>query len=590
MTFRRALAVVPVVGLLGGVPFVQGADDLSVYPTAGTRTASPTSQISFRGGQPVAPTIHVEGSSSGVHTGKVVAHSDRNGESFIPDTAFSPGETVSVSVTGQTLVGQQNGSVSFKIYTPVPGLKLTPNPDAGGKPKHSQHFRSEPGLLPPSIKVEYKRRGRFPADIFTAPKISRGQDGAMITDRNGRLIWFHKAPKGTSIYDFRTQQLDGKPVLTWWQGSVLFAKGFGKGIIYDANYRKIAQVTGTSGLKPDLHEFQLGPGGVAYTTNYQPVLADVRSVTGSAKPEMAAVFDCVIQGIDIKTGLVVFEWHAMDHVPLSDTYARYFRGAAAPFDPYHLNSVEPESNGKLLLSARNTNAAYEVDPSTGAIQWTLGGKHSDFHMLQGTTFIAQHDVRRLPNGDVTVFDNGTGVPGVGGRPARGIVIHLDMSAKTATLVQKFKRRSKTFAPSQGNVQGLPNGNFFVGWGGSSPYMSEFSSAGKLIFDARFNPSDNNSYRSYRFPWSARPYYPPKIALTSAKGNKTKVYITWNGATDVSSWEVLAGSSPSSLSSVKTVHYNAFETSTKISNKYRYVAVRGHAGDGSVLDTSATVKR
>src|SRR5207249_2848811 len=130
-----------------------------------------------------------------------------------------------------------------------------------------------------------------------------------------------------------------------------------------------------------------------------------------------------------------------------------------------------------------------------------------------------------------------------------------------------------------------NGNFFVGWGGSSPYMSEFSSGGSLIFDARLDPGDNNSYRSYRFPWSARPYFPPKLAVASVKGGKLKVYVSWNGATDVSTWEVLAGPSADALASVKTVHRNAFETSTKIANKYKFVAVRAHASDGSDLGTS-----
>ena len=593
MRFRRVLAVMPVMGALGAIPLVNpglGADELAVYPVAGTPTASPTTQISFRGA--AAPlVVLVSGSQSGNHNGHVVSHSDGNGASFIPDSPFKAGETVTVKVTGHTLVGaNSDGAVTFKIYTPVPGLKLTPNNDRGGTPRHSQHFRSEPKLLPPSIKVQYKKKGRAPGDLFTAPKISRGQDGAMITTGKGQLIWFHRAPKGKSIYDFRTQQLDGQPVLTWWQGKVLFAKGYGEGIVYDNTYRKIAKVKGANGFKPDLHEFQLGANGTAYTLAFQPVMYDVRSVTGASKPELAAVFDCIVQQIDIKTGLVEFEWHAIGKIPFTDSYARYFRGQAAPYDPYHLNSVDPEPNGKLLISARNTNAGYELDPSTGNVLWTLGGRSSTFNMGAGSSFIAQHDIRRRADGDITVFDNGTGVAGAGARPARGIVLHLDTGADTATLVRKLKRRSKTNAPSQGNVQTLSNGNFFVGWGGSAPYMSEFDPTGKLIFDARFDPKDNNSYRSYKFPWSARPYFPPKLALQAVKGNKLKVYATWNGATDVRQWEVLAGSSPDSLTSVKTVFYNAYETSTKIPNKYKYVAVRAHAADGSVLGTSAAVKK
>jgi len=595
---RRVLAVTPVIGLLGGVPVVQGADTLSVYPTAGTQTASPTTQISFRGAATApAASVLVSGSATGPHSGTVENHSDGNGFSFIPDQSFQPGETVSVQVMGYDLVGEQNGSVSFQIYTPVPHLKLVPNPDAGGTAKKSQHFHSEPHLLPPFLVVMTKKGGTAPGDLFTAPKISRGQDGAMITNKRGQLIWFHPAPKGTSIYDFRVQHLGGQPVLTWWQGKTLFAKGYGKGVIYDTTYRKIGQVTGANGYKPDLHEFELGPDGTAYTTNYQPVMYDVSSITGTPG-QMGKLFDCVIQGIDIKTGLVKFEWHSLDHIPLTDSYFRFIASAVDPFDPVHLNSVEPEPNGNLLLSGRNTSAAYEIDPSSGNILWRLGGKSSDFSMGPRASFVAQHDVRRRPDGDITVFDNGTPPqsPSQKPRPARGIQLHLDMNAHTATLVHKFKRRQKTFAASQGNVETLPNGNVFVGWGGSSPYMSEFKSDGSLVFDARFDPggstigTDTNSYRAYKLPWSARPYFPPKLALESVGGGKLEVYLSWNGATDVAKWEVLAGSSPSTLKSVKRFHHNGFESSTRIPSSYKYVAARARASDGSVLGTTQTVKR
>ena len=590
MTLGRVLAVLPIMGVLGAVPFVNlspGAADVSVYPAAGTPSASPTTQISFRGvSNLLAGQITVTGSKSGVHGGQVQSHSDGNGVSFIPNTPFKTGETVTVKVTGQSLVGANgSGEVTFRTYTPVPGLKLTPNPDRGGKPKHSQHFQTEPSLLPPSIKV-LKKKGPVnkEGDLFTAPKIAVGQDGAMITDPKGRLIWFHRAPKGTSIYDFRTQNLNGQPVLTWWEGRVLFAKGYGQGVIYDNTYKKVAKIKGGNGFKPDLHEFQLGSNGSAYALSFQPVMYDLSSVGG---PKSAAVFDSVVQQIDIKTGLVESEWHALGHIPFTDSYVHYVRGSESPYDPFHVNSVEPESNGKLLISARNTSAVYELDPSTGAVLWKLGGKASTFKMGSGTTFIAQHDARRIANDDITIFDNGTGVPGVGGRNARGIVVHLDMGAKTATLVHALTRSHAVKSPSQGNVQTLPNGNYFVGWGGSSPYMSEFSNAGSLVFDAQFNPKDNNSYRSFRFPWTAYPHFAPRVVVRTSK-SKIKLWMSWNGATEVWNWEALAGRSKDSLASVKTQRKSGFETYTSFPRSYRYVEVKARARDGSELGHTAVV--
>ena len=98
---------------------------------------------------------------------------------------------------------------------------------------------------------------------------------------------------------------------------------------------------------------------------------------------------------------------------------------------------------------------------------------------------------------------------------------------------------------------------FVGWG-QQPYFTEFNAAGKQMFDARFT-SNTSSYRAYRFPWTGQPTTPPSIAAGANNDTTTEVWASWNGATTVSSWRVLAGPSAGSLTTLQTVGRNGFET-------------------------------
>ena len=558
-----------------------GGPPLAVYPAAGTPVASPSTQISFRGaGTDDLSGLQVRGSRTGLHRGRLLAHSDGRGASFLPSAPFAPGETVSVRAD-RPLAGAQGGAVRFRILTPVPGLVLRPQPDAGGTARVSQRFRTEPGLRPPRVQVLTRTAGVSPGFLMTAPKMERGQDGAMIADGSGRLVWYHPAPKGTSIYDFRSQSYRGKPVLTWWEGRVLYSKGYGQDAIYDSSYRRIATVRGANGYQADLHEFQLTPRGTAYITAFQPVDYDLSSVGGG---RAAPVFNSIVQEIDIRTGLVEFEWHSLGHIPPTDSYAQYSVFERSPYDPFHVNSVDEEPGGRLLISARNTSAAYELDRASGRIVARLGGKRSSYAMGAGTAFVAQHDVRHHGPREITVFDNGSGVPHAGRRPARGLVLELDRGARRVSLGRALERPRPVLALSQGDVQELPDGGYFVGWGGSAPYMSEFGHDGRLLFDAAFLPGGANSYRSYLMPWRARPWYAPKVAA-ARRPDRVQVWASWNGATGVAAWDVLGGVTPGALRAVATVPRTGFETPAAVRGAYRYVAVRARASDGSVLGTS-----
>jgi hypothetical protein len=225
-----------------------------------------------------------------------------------------------------------------------------------------------------------------------------------------------------------------------------------------------------------------------------------------------------------------------------------------------------------------------VDRKTGGVVWRLGGKKSDFEMGRGARTDYQHDARSHQGGIITIFDNGRVDAG---EQSRGVVIDIDEDAMRATLVREYVHPGKVFSDTQGNVQVLPNGNVFVGWG-SEPFFSEFSRDGRLLFDARFAP-ELESYRAFRFPWKGHPHEAPAVVAEPRKEDKVTLYASWNGATEVATWEVLAGAAPDDLKPVGSAPRKGFETAITLRTDEPYVAVRTTDGSDRVLGASEALK-
>jgi hypothetical protein len=251
-----------------------------------------------------------------------------------------------------------------------------------------------------------------------------------------------------------------------------------------------------------------------------------------------------------------------------------------------MNSISVDRDGSLLVSSRNTWALYRLDASTGQIIWRLGGKQSSFKMGPGTGVAWQHDSRELPNGSISIFDNGA-APKAHAQ-SRAIVVSLDQATHTATLATRLTHTPSLVAESQGNVQALANGDWFVGWG-AEPYFSEFGPEGKLLFDAHLPPF-TESYRDFRFQWTGLPAQPPVFALAPGAGaTPATVYASWNGATLVSSWRLLAGASASSLAPISQVPRSGFETAIPVpaGTAGPNLQVQALGAEGQVLGSSAT---
>jgi hypothetical protein len=564
---------------------------VTVSPLPGSRDASPQTQISFLGPpKGDLSRISVVGSRTGVHAGRLEGYSDGDGASFLPSRPFAEGETVTVTAQVTTGGTVQPLSDSFTIAYEDP-LSTTPETVHVGSPNEVQYFHSRPDLRPPLVTVTASSPATAPGEIFTAPYDGPGQSGPMILESDGGLVWFKALPKYTSATNLRVQEFAGKPVLTWWQGDISI-HGFGQGedVILDDAYAPVARVRAGNGLQADLHEFQLTPQGTALITAYDPIHCDLASVGG---PAGGAVTDGTFQEIDVRTGLVMFQWTSLDHVALAESYApANTSNTAFPFDYFHINSINLDQDSSLLISSRNTWTTYDLNPQTGQIVWQLGGKHSSFAMGPGTTTAWQHDPRELADGSsFSIFDNGAS-PTVHSQ-SRAIVIALEPQAKTATLVSEFTHTPPISTKSQGNVQALGNGDWFVGWG-EVPDFSELSPSGALLFDAHF-PAGDQSYRDLRFPWTGLPATRPVLALVAAHGaavarSAGTVYASWNGATLVASWRVLAGATTHSLRPVAAAPRSGFETAIALpaGTHGRYLAVQALGAAGQALGAATPV--
>src|SRR6202035_880406 len=178
------------------------------------------------------------------------------------------------------------------------------------------------------------------------------------------------------------------------------------------------------------HEFQITPQGTALLDAPSFAQADLTSVGG---PSNGSVLDDVIQEVDIKTGQVLWEWHAFGHVPLSASYYAYSPSQGF-YDYFHLNSIQQLPNGNLLISARHTWSVYEISRQTGKIIWTLGGKHPSFIMGPGTNFEWQH-AARLHDGVLSLFDDGSYPPEEVQSSAK--YLRVDTQNRTVTLIRSF---------------------------------------------------------------------------------------------------------------------------------------------------------
>ena len=258
---------------------------------------------------------------------------------------------------------------------------------------------------------------------------------------------------------------------------------------------------GANGYNLAMHGFLLLPNGNRVVIMQENVTMDMRSVVPGGHPA-ASVQQMLLQEIDID-GNIIFQWRSLDHFPVTVSYEDLTAPAIRYF---HLNAVDVDTDGNFLISARHASLVAKIHRTTGAVLWVLGGKLNQFSFVNAidpsipAEFSYQHDIRRLPNGNISLFDNGTQrTP----QWSRAVEYQLDEQNKVCRLVWQYRKSPDLYAGVQGAVQTLQNGNRVIAWGSaisnSRTLVTEVNSSGEIVFEAEL-PSMMYPYKAERHPY------------------------------------------------------------------------------------------
>lgn len=427
-----------------------------------------------------------------------------------------------------------------------------------------------------------------------------GQSGPLVLDSKLQPVWFRPISSKQLAFNLQEQRYQGQPVLSWWQGVVtgVGVAVSGEDVIVDQHYREIGKpLVGQQGWVVSLHDFVIS-GGDAWVTAYKTIKGVDLSPYGGARS--GEVLDVAVQEYDLSTGQLLYSWDALNpggtpNIPLSESKQPAPKSSSTAWDAYHLNSIQLLGGGQFLASMRNTWSAYLVNAGTGKIAWVLSGdpKLSSFSLPKKAQFHWQHHVELQSGGLVSVFDDaccallGKGRLGSPSGLSRGLLLKLNVGGHSGSFVKQYTLGSGFLTATLGSMQLAGKGNVVVGWG-SAPFFSEFSRSGKLLFGAMW-PGPDLSYRTLLASWVGLPASPPSGAARRS-GGKTTVYASWNGATRLTGWQVLAGSSKTHLTPVGSrARKTGFETAIGVPGNQSWFSVRALSSGGHVLATSKPFK-
>lgn len=441
-----------------------------------------------------------------------------------------------------------------------------------------QHFHSV-DLEPPAPRITRWDSRCDSGNLFLTPRgplVQGPARGPIMLDARGNLIWMNNKEFHQAL-NLNVQKYKGQDYLTFWTKTEKssHAKHSKKSyVMLNSSYEVAYRIKPHGkGLKGDSHEFRITAQDTALITIYHKRQADC---TELGLGESCWIQDGLFQEIDIETGNLLFEWRATDHIRMSDVYSSpshkdgHGKSKQDAFDFFHINSVDKTESGDYLISARYMHAVVCISGTTGEILWQLGGKNNHFEDLNGATdFAWQHHVTWQGNNTISVFDNhANNVFHSRSKHSKGMLIRLDMQNMTASLIQKYVHPDEILNVSQGSVQVIrETGNVFVGFGNSPTYI-EYSADGDVLCSAHFGPhlifeiidfGLAKSYRVFKHPWVGRPKTVPDVKV---KGRKA--YVSWNGATEVTSWRLEAARGrDDEFVTIQELERDGFETSFAI---------------------------
>jgi hypothetical protein len=323
-------------------------------------------------------------------------------------------------------------------------------------------------------------------------------------DTNGVPVWWMLSVPGSVPDDVKLLSNE----------DVIWTHAYGSGGAGAEEHRldgTLVRIVNTVGSGADHHDVQLLPNGdYLMGRTFARTGVDMSSCGGSTS---GTLLDFELQELTPSGGLV-WSWRASNHIPVSEVAPQFKSNCLSGGDVYHWNSVEPDGTG-YILSFRSLDAVYRIDATTGAITWKLGGTPRPESLTvvgdpdAPNTLCGQHDARLLPDGTLTVHDNGTNC----NRAPRVVRYMIDTTARTATLVESLTRPF-SWSWCCGSTSILPGGDWLTDWG-ASRYVMEQTPSGSTVFQLAFT----QALSSYR----ANPILPGQVTAAQLRAGMDTQY-------------------------------------------------------------------
>ena len=430
--------------------------------------------------------INANGSISGHHPGTTYFVENDTKILFYPSSPFEFGDTVTVTVLPDSLeyvFYVRNELIEPPIHSRLISSEIPINYRTFSEKPES--YSPLPDL--PALEI-IQNTLTAPGYVFlTNFGITTGVISYLMVLENNGTPYFTKQLV-YSTFDFK-KQLNG--LLTYYEEFNHHYKAINKfGVVVDSFYCG-------NGYSTDFHECQLTEDGGAWLMNYDVETIDMSQIVPGGYTN-AQVTGLVIQKINAQKR-VTFQWRSWDHIPITD--ARHINLNSSVIDAVHGNAIEEDFDKNIMISSRHLDEITKINTKTGEIIWRLGGKQNQFTIINDTTWFSyQHDIRRIENGNITLYDNGNfNTP----QESRILEYKLDETQKKATLVWEYRHDPPIYAFAMGSAQRLPNGNTFISWGASTTTVTEVTPEGEIVYEMKL-PEGQWSYRAFRFEWSLTP--------------------------------------------------------------------------------------
>jgi hypothetical protein len=552
------LIAVTLVMTIGGPVRAESSSEIFRYlsPRPGARFVMPQSTLIFRPGTGLDrygpawnSSMEVSGSVSGVHEGRWITADDSRTVIFRPHRRFETGETVVVTFDLETAGEKMVYTHSFEIASRIVDYRSDPFEQMGTGTDDLSIEMNGRNSLP--LQTKGKKSGDLPDMYVLPPDFPRVEitvcddpaDGKlflanlpdtddpspvhymMILENDGFPVFFRKSPG--NVFDFKKQR---NGLLSY----LVTKPGVNHFFTMDNTYTVVDSYTTQDGYEIDMHDFQIMPNGHVLMIANDPQIVDMSQIVAGGDTA-ALVVGNVIQELDNSKNLV-FQWFTSDFFNITDANVDLTRKRIRYA---HINAIEIDYDGNIMISSRHQSEVTKIDLDTGQIIWRMGGNNNEF-TLEGDTqwFSRQHDIRRLANGNVTVYDNGNLNDPI---ESRVVEYALDETNMIATRVWEYRNDPPIYASAMGSSRRLSGGNTLIGWGRSpAADVTEVRPDGTIALELTFL-NNMNTYRAFRYPWegiAAEPY-----AWADTTGGELWLHFTKFGDRDVAGYYVYRGTSP-----------------------------------------------